>query len=519
MPEKPSLLFSVDRSDTRPIYEQLCDTIRRSVHNGSLKQQRVLPATRTLAQELAISRSTVVSAYDQLVAEGYLKSKPGSGYIVCAIGEAELSSEPSYKQSYKQPSEQSEQETSPDISSATALRLDKEPWLKPSLPDMRLFPHRVWARTVARICRTHPEAMLTGSDSFGYWPLRQAIVSHVREWRGLEVSPHQVIVTAGATDALNICFRTLLKPGQCVGLEDPGYRPILRQVTGLGLKPVFMNVDQEGAQRPDNEQPEGHPSIPSEHTPAVVVLTPSHQYPMGNTMSPQRRLEHIHWAHHHNRWIIEDDYDSEFRYAGRPVPAMAGLDKMNRILYTGSFAKLFSNTLRLGYLIVPERLIEPMRQTMNDFGLKAGLMPQPALAEFIHSGDFYRYLRRVRKVYRERNRYLVQQLNQQFGSFGQVQDHNAGMKLVFHLNPIFKDTLIVDQANQAGLALEALSLSCQQRLDGNGLIMGFAGYQPEEIQQGLDILYTILCKYSVMRQKTQTDTGKHRALQGNTDGD
>ncbi|MBB1485148.1 MocR-like pyridoxine biosynthesis transcription factor PdxR [Oceanospirillum sediminis] len=486
MSETPPLLFSVNREDTRPMFEQLCDTIRHSVHRGVLTQNMTLPATRTLAQELAISRSTVVTAYEQLVAEGYLEGKPGAGYVVCAMGDTEL------------PVASSERKRSVAGSKDVSSTAHKEGLLKPSLPDMRLFPHRLWARTVARVCRTHPESMLIGSDSFGYPELRRAIVDHVREWRGLEVSPHQVIVTAGATDALNICFRTLLKPGQSVGLEDPGYRPILRQVTGLGLKPVFMDVDKEGAQLPDIGSPVDqdlaiNPQVESDQQlPAIVVLTPSHQYPLGNTMSPQRRWEYIHWAHQHGSWIIEDDYDSEFRYAGRPIPAMAGLDQMNRILYTGSFAKIFSNTLRLGYLIVPDSLTESMRQTMADFGLKASLMPQPALAEFIHSGDFYRHLRRVRKTYSERNKYLVQQLNQRFSDSGQVQDYSAGMKLVFHLKQPFTDTDIVIRANQAGLALGALSESCQRRVDGNGLIMGFAGYNTEEIRQALDILYEVI---------------------------
>ncbi len=502
MSQNPTLLFSVDRSDARPIFEQLCDTIRRLIHNGVFNADTRLPATRTLAQELAISRSTVVTAYEQLVAEGYLQSKPGAGYRVCGLGETELPGRTKVLQDNNKSAGPPRQISRLKEQLKEPLKEQPDKLLTPSLPDMRLFPYRQWAKTIARICRTRPESMLTGSEAVGDQQLRQAIAHHVREWRGLEVSADQVIVTAGATDALAISFRILLQPGHNVGLEDPGYRPILRQVTGMGLNPVFLRVDSEGASlpdSPDSHQPEAQ--LEADAHPDVVVLTPSHQYPLGNTMTPQRRWEYIHWAHKHQRWIIEDDYDSEFRYIGRPIPAMAGLDQLQRTLYIGSFAKLFSNTLRLGYLIVPEPLIAPVRKILSDYSLKAGLMPQPALAEFIHSGDFYRYLRRVRKIYSERNKYLVQQLQTRFNHFGHVQDYSAGMKLVFHLNQAFNDVDIVARTHQAGLALEALSTACHQRTDCNGLIMGFAGYTEREIHTALDQLLSVLCTCQDTAQK------------------
>ncbi|NRA53086.1 MAG: PLP-dependent aminotransferase family protein [Gammaproteobacteria bacterium] len=472
------LLLAIDRSRKTAIFEQICQAVRKQAHTGVLKLGSTLPATRVLAEQINVSRSTVVTAYEQLVSEGYLKGHQGAGYTLCATGSVELSSAIITEEIVTEVvvTEAIVTDNVPTVESVPPLIP-----LAPSQPDMRLFPYRHWAKTMARVCRTNPQAMLTGAGTFGNLPLRQAIANYVKQWRGFEVSPHQIIVTAGATDALTICFRTLGKTGEFVGIEDPGYVPITRIVTNQGLGPVFLDIDQQGAQLPNPQE-----------NPRMVVLTPSHQYPLGGVMSPQRRREFIHWANDNNGWIIEDDYDSEFRYAGRPIPAMAALDNLNRTLYIGSFSKVFSNTLRLGYLIVPRALVDPIRQTMDNYGLKAGLMPQQALAQFIDDGDYYRHLRRIRKIYSERRKFLVDELNQKFSRYGQVQDHPAGMQLVFHLNQGLSDVEISLRAKEAGLALVALSDSTIRKLNYNGFILGFCGDSPDEMGDGLNKLLDVM---------------------------
>ncbi|MCJ8297573.1 MAG: PLP-dependent aminotransferase family protein, partial [Pseudomonadales bacterium] len=252
MIQELGLLFSIDRSRKTPIWQQLCEVVRKLAHTGTLKPGMRLPATRILAEDLAVSRSTVVTAYEQLVAEGYLQGRRGAGYTVCAIGAVELPS------------------TGVADDAPVAERVSSLMPFTPSQPDMRLFPYRLWAKNVARVCRTNPESMLTGAGSFGNLALRQSIANHVSEWRGLEASAQQIIVTTGATDALNICLSTLTKTGQAVGIEDPGYKPILRFVTSKGLVPVFLDIDKDGATLPEKQA-----------EPRVVVLTPSHQYPLG----------------------------------------------------------------------------------------------------------------------------------------------------------------------------------------------------------------------------------------------
>lgn len=460
MKQTPWLAFSIDRSTKTPVFEQICAAIRERAISGDLTAGARLPPTRVFATELGVSRSTVVTAYEQLVAEGYLSSVQGSGYSVCSLGEVELAGHTEYRRA----------------------KVDEKPQGGPvpfeaSQPDMRLFPHRQWSKAVSRVCRANPQAMLVGGSNFGNSELREAIAKHVSEWRGIDASPHQIIVTAGSTDALEICLRSLLNKGDKIGLENPGYLPMRALAEAQGLVARFLDVDENGAKLPDKNT-----SL------RLTVLTPSHQYPLGGAMSPSRRLEFLAWAEKHDTWIIEDDYDSEFRYAGRPIPAMAGFDRLNRAVYIGSFSKIFSNSLRLGYVIVPEVLIERFRSTMRRFGLRASYMPQQALAEFMTSGEFYRHLRRVRRIYHERRKFLLERLGRDFAEFGHFVDHQAGMQVVLHLNKGIADKEISVRASELGITAQPLSGFSAGNSGHNGLILGFCGYSEEEMEPAIGTL-------------------------------
>ena len=233
MQRAPSLVFSIDRAAKTPVFEQICTAIRTRAISGELVESTKLPPTRVFATELGVSRSTVVTAYEQLVAEGYLQGLPRSGYTVCAIGEVERL----------------------DKTSASTTNWHEEmpppvPF-EAGLPDMQLFPHRQWAKAVARICRENPQAMLVGGSVFGNLELRKAISAHVSEWRGIDASPHQTIITAGSADALEICMRTLAQRGDHVGLENPGYLPVRHFAATQGLSPSFLDIGTQGAELPD----------------------------------------------------------------------------------------------------------------------------------------------------------------------------------------------------------------------------------------------------------------------------
>lgn len=459
----PWLAFSIDRSSKKPVFEQICEALRHSIVSGSLAEGATLPPTRVLATELGVSRSTTVTAYEQLVAEGYLQSRRGSGFQVCAVGEADLAVEPE----------------------AGGLQQDEE-LVKPPLPfeagqpDMRLFPHRQWAKAVARVCRVSPQSMLMGGPAAGNFELRKAVAAHVAEWRGIEASPHQIIITAGSTDALDLCLRVLTQRGDGIGLEDPGYGPLRHFARFHGLEPSFLEIDEQGARLPE-----------ADVELRTVILTPSHQFPLGGAMSPSRRQEFISWARAAGAWVIEDDYDSEFRYAGRPIPAMAGFDRLHRVIYAGSFSKIFSNSLRLGYVIVPEPLLEQFRAVMARSGLRASYMPQQALAEFMHSGEFYRHLRRVRRTYGERRKLLLDRLTRDFSGAGWFRDHQAGMQTVLHLHSSLNDKDIARRAAALGVAVQPLS-NASAGGGHNGLVLGYCAFSEEEMAPALDILQRCL---------------------------
>lgn len=487
MTQTPWLGFSIDRAADTPVFEQICAAIRLRAASGQLALGRKLPPTRVFATELGVSRSTIVTAYEQLVAEGYLSSQQGSGYRLCASGEVELTSQPApqrtkARKGAAEPTTQTRQSRGAAKGAAEGQGVTP---FRAGTPDMRLFPYRQWAKTVARICRSDPQAMFTGARGFGSLALRQSICDHVAEWRGISAEPAQVIVTAGATDALELCLHALAQRGDSVALEDPGYKPLQHFITAQGLIPHHLQVDENGAVLPDGSA-----------SPRLAILTPSHQFPLGGAMSPARRMEFLRWATKSEAWIIEDDYDSEFRYAGRPIPAMAGFDHLQRTLYVGSFSKIFSNALRLGYLILPEPLIEHFTDSICRFAPRASSMPQQPLAEFIQSGEFYRHLRRVRRIYAERRRFLLEQLAQEFGAYGYCVDHQAGMQVVFHLTCGLQDSEICSRASELGLSVEALSGFVQSPdLTGrlyNGLVLGFCGYSEVELRQGLGLLGRVL---------------------------
>lgn len=458
------LAFSIDRKSKKPIFEQICQAIREQAVTGEIVEGTRLPPTRSFATELGVSRSTVVTAYEQLVAEGYAQGLQGSGYVLCATGEVELK----------------DKVTTTNIGNTPVAPRPPIPF-EAGEPDMRLFPYRQWAKSIARVCRTNPQSMLSGSDQFGNFELRKAIADHVQDWRGITAAPQQIIITAGSSDALEMCMRTLASSGDRIGLEDPGYPPLKHFAKAQGLDPVFLDVDDDGAALPN-----------AINQPTLMVLTPSHQYPLGGAMTPARRLEFIRRAKDIDSWIIEDDYDSEFRYAGRPIPALAGFDRLDRTIYVGSFSKIFSNTLRLGYLIIPEALIDAFSRTLRSFGVKASLMPQQALAEFMASGEFYRHLRRVRRVYGDRRNLLVKRLAEDLSEFGTFKDHEAGMQIAFHLAAGIKDTDLVAAAEEQGLSLRSLSSFSTHQSELNGVLLGFCGYAEDELSRAFDTLQGIL---------------------------
>ena len=455
------LAFTIDRDAKSPVFEQICQALRQEIRSGSLTKGTRLPPTRSFAHELSVSRSTVVTAYEQLVAEGYIEGRQGAGYEVAVVEAPDI-------------------EAVPAPEGLNSLPPEDPPYgFLSGNPDMRLFPYRAWAKTVARVARQKPQDLLVSQSLQGYPALRQAIAEHVREWRGVIASPEQIFVTAGSIEGLELCLRVLSRAGDPIALENPGYQPMRRQVIAQGMHPLDIPLDDQGACVPDTSA-------------AMAVLTPSHQFPMGGTMSVGRRQAFLDWANAHQSWIVEDDYDSEFRFSGRPIPAMAGFDGLQRTIYVGSFSKVFSSGLRLGYVIPPLELRDRFAVMLRRFGSKASVTPQAPLAEFMQSGDFYRHLRRVRRHYGRRRTHLLEALARDFAKVGHVQDHQAGMQIVLHLKAHLHDQDIEARAKENGVTVQALSRYYSGTSTGNGLVLGYCGMDEAETDEALAILHSVL---------------------------
>jgi GntR family transcriptional regulator/MocR family aminotransferase len=367
---QPNLRFSIRRGHGQPAFQQVCDNIRLNITTGALKAGNKLLSTRLLAEELGISRTTVVNAYEQLVAEGYIVSRKGSGFIVCDVGETIHQPVPSKSESIE--------------------NIQDKP-CAPGSPDSRMFPHRQWSRHLGRVARSNPQAMVDSKHVFGDIELRSAVAGYLLDWRGVEVSPRKIVITAGSQDGIELCLRAINRGNESIGLEDPGYLPLRNIARTHHNKTRWLRIDNHGICIPISKI--------DEQPPAIAVLTPSYQYPLGGVMPIGRRREFLYWASENKSWIIEDDYDSEFRYAGSPIPALSSLDNMQRTLYIGSFSKIFSSGLRLGFVAIPKSQITDFEDTLRSFGNRASLIPQRALATFIQEGEFYRHLRRVRRIY------------------------------------------------------------------------------------------------------------------------
>ena len=444
-------LIGLETGD-KPKYIVICDLIRQRIIDHHLKPGERLPASRNLAVEVGVSRTSIVSAYEQLKAEGYLHSRVGDGYYVSSVGHLDLPTAAD-----KQFSTESAEEH-PDVA-----------YSHHSLADMRLFPYRTWGRCVAKVARQKPEALINVDSAFGDKLLRKAIAQYLFDWRGLKCNPAQILITAGSIDGLELCVRTLVGVGEQVGLEDPGYLPLRRYIARLGIQPRWMQIDGQGARVPENNPPR------------LAIITPSHQFPLGGTMSPKRRTEFINWAHKNQSWILEDDYDSEFRFSGTPIPALTGMDHLNRSIYIGSFAKIFSTGLRLGFLVLPELLIDPFRESLNLFSTKSSISMQRPLADFIQSGEFYRHLRRVRRIYSERRKVLLDQIDQHLHHWIDYEDWQAGMQLLVNLKFEISDAEITGRLRERGIQITPLSKYYSDKTDKSGLLLGFCAYQPEEI--------------------------------------
>ena len=488
MPRVAASLLPPVTLETRgaPLYRQLTDWFRSAILDGRLKAGQRVPSTRSLAKELGVSRIPVLSAYEQLLAEGYLESTVGAGTCVARSLPAETP-RPA-KAGPREPATAAARRRLGKRVAAT--RLPAPMWLKNhgafrvGLPALEHFPAKTWTRLITRHARSTSPASMVYSDAQGQLPLREAIAAYLGTFRGVRCEASQIVVTTGSQQGLQCIALALTDPGDQVWLEEPGY-PGARQAFVLaGAKPVPVPVDAEGL-----DVAAGVRRAPRAR---LAYITPSHQFPLGSTMSATRRMALLDWAERSGAWIVEDDYDSEYRFGGRPLAALQGSDATGRVLYVGSFSKVMFPALRIGYVVLPHDLLPAFSVVREATDTFTATLQQAAMADFIREGHFARHLRRMRQVYRERHATLVQAIADQLSGGLELVGADTGMHLSAFLPKGVDDMELTRRAAAAGISVRPLSVCYLRPPPRGGLILGYGGATPAQIREGVAVLKELL---------------------------
>ena len=477
--------IALDRDSTMPLFRQLDLQLREGVLSGRLAPGARLPASRQLARDLGISRLTVQNTYEQLVAEGFLTSVAGSGTFVADIAVEDL---PPALPDLPSPSDA----TTADLSARgrqmaqtkAATRVSETRPFRPSVPAPELFPMAAWSKLWASALRRLGDELFGYGPPGGHRPLRVAIADHLRNARGVHCEPEQVIVTAGSQQSFALSGLALLDAGEPAWGEDPGHTAGRDVLTALGIPVTPVPIDEEGLDIPAGRQ--------REPAPRLIFVTPSHQHPLGVTMSLRRRLELLQFAQQVGAWILEDDYDSEFRYSGRPLPALQGLDQGQRVIYAGSFSKVLYPSLRMGYVVVPRHLVEAFCAAQSVLSQGIPILPQAVLADFMREGRFAAHIRRMRVAYGERQRYLVAALEREAARHLSFAPTNAGMHLMAWLPEGADDSAVARSLWQGGIEALPLSIYAQRPYPRAGLLLGFTAVPPEIVAAKVGRLVEIL---------------------------
>lgn len=476
----------------------LADAIRAEILEGRLAPGARLPATRDLARQYGVARGTVVRVFEQLRSEGYVAGVVGAGTRVSEVlPEALLQARP-----VPRPLEQAAKprlNTLSRLAKRVTLFRGYEPRslraFRANQPALDLFPTTLWAQVAARRLRRASTALLLGSEPLGYLPLREAVADYLNTSRGVRCEAGQVVIVSGAQEALDLVARLTLDPRDRVAIEDPGYGGAARVFEANGATLVPIPVDDEGM---------------TVHGPRwrgvrLAYCTPAHQFPLGMSMSLARRLALLDWARTTPGWIFEDDYDAEYRYAGRPVPALQGLDRHGVVLFAGTFSKVLFPSLRLGYLVVPPSLIDTVAAAKSVVTRHAPLLDQAILADFISEGHFGRHLRRMRGIYGARLGVLLDEGKAQLRGRLAFSDVEAGLQTVGWLADGRTGEQVELAAAERGIEVAAISRFARRALPREGVQLGFAAVDEDEIRRGVRELAVALDTASRSR-----DGARHR---------
>jgi GntR family transcriptional regulator/MocR family aminotransferase len=475
-----------DKNSAMPLYRQIYEAIRRAILSGDFVARVRLPATRLLAEQLGVARMTVVNAYEQLLAEGYIEGKAGSGTYVAATlpeelvrvrEEQSLQSKESARPRKPSLSRRGKWLASTSVATLCVQADGKQYAFQNGMPAVDEFPFKLWAQLTARRLRNPPPELLGYGDPAGYFPLRSGIAAHLKSSRAVQCDADQVIIVAGTQQALDLTARILIDPDDIAWFEDPCYPGARNAFLSAGAKVIHIPVNDEGFDLAS--------AIKRYKRARLVYVTPSHQFPLGVTMSLARRLALLEWAKRSDAFIIEDDYNSEYRYAGRPLASLQGLDTDGRVIYIGTFSKTIFPSLRLGCIVVPKDLTGAFIAARALIDRHSPSLDQAILADFINEGHFARHIRRMRALYEERQNILVAAAQRELKGLVEVAPAEAGMHLVGWLPKKVNDREASEKAARYGVEVSPLSAYSTNPLSRGGLVLGYTAVNSRQIKDGV----------------------------------
>lgn len=485
------LVPGIDPNSGAALHRQVYESLRTAILDGSLRAEARLPATRALAEQLSLSRSTVADAYDQLQAEGYIKGRHGSGTYVApnlpddvlpravkAMGRLDVSNVDFQLSAWGSRVVQAGPQVAPEGVSLQSYSYD----FRPHRVAQDLFPWDAWRTGVDHALNSDRDSLFY-APAAGHPILRETIARHVTKHRAVHCTPDQIVIVNGTQQGLNLLAELLLESGECVAVEDPGYPAARLSLEARGLKVSRLPVDREGliVDHVVNRGPF-----------RLIHVTPSHQDPTGSTLSLSRRLALLDEARRTDCVIVEDDYDSEFRYEGRPVESLQGLDRGDLVVYAGTFSKSVLAGLRIGFLVLPRRLVQPFIAAKSAWDSGAPMLEQLALVAFMQSGAFERHIRRMRRLYRARRDALVEALAGAFGSRVQVGERHGGLNILVGLDLSVSADIAAARAAAAGIALRPVSSYYVHPPKQATFLMGFAAVSENTITEGIRLLERVL---------------------------
>jgi GntR family transcriptional regulator / MocR family aminotransferase len=466
------------RNPAQPAYQWLYEALRSEILGGRLRRGTRLPATRDLARQYGLARGTIVNAFDQLASEGYVEGSVGSGTYVNTVLPDKLL-QVAARQAAKPT--RHEQQRPPVSAYARRAQLFAGYGNRPmrafraNLPALDLFPTALWTKITVRSLRRISTQHLVGCDPLGYLPLRRAVAEYLSQSRGVRCVPEQVAIASGVQEALDLTARLLLNPGDRVCMENPGYPGAALVFRAFQARITAAGVDDEG--------------IEIRQLPArgvrLIYVTPGHQFPLGTTMTLARRLRLLEWARKSGALIFEDDYDSEYRYSGRPIPALQGLDDRGLVLYAGSFSKVLFPALRVGYVVIPVDLVHRFEAIQSLTSRHTPMLEQLVLSEFISEGHFGRHLRRMREVYAERLSILLEEARLRLAGLLEISSLEAGLQTAGWLCEGIKADSAAAAAARRDVDVTPIDLYSLGNVIPEGLQLGFATVDAQEIRRGV----------------------------------